>query len=513
MYNLIIVMLFFLLQVLPAQSETLTPDLVIMIDVSGSMKHNDPEGERGKALQLLLNLVPMGSAVTLIAFATHPHELSHQEALTEAGRQQALAQQGKIDNHGQWTDIDAALNAGFSRLTSTKEGRRKHLILLTDGFVELGHGSAADQSSRQQIWTKEQARAQQMGIHIHAIDLGGQADDALLRHLSLGTGGRFVRAHDKELSKIFLQILDVAAPQQRIPFKGKTFSSDAGVRELTLLDFRSHTPPGVSIPALELLTPSQQHLTAQDHPATVRWVHAAQYDIVTVSRPEAGVWQMSDDPGPDSRVTILSDLNLEVKGVPTNAAPDTAVHLTIDLLNKGRLIVDPDFLMLTSLYSVSGKVGELWPDPLKIYDGPVQGSVMAPDDGIFHQELQGYHQPGDYVVRVLLKGSTFTREFDQLMHVTGHPSELPPPVVHKDRTVHQVPAKAVHGGPAWWLLVLIGLLIIIIFGALGFLGFIAIHKMRLRNVQLKKDQAQANASDPALTTDNRQKQTGKGQKK
>jgi hypothetical protein len=52
-----------------AETGNPSPELQILIDVSGSMKHNDPKNLRIPALKLLVNLLPDGTNVGIWLFA------------------------------------------------------------------------------------------------------------------------------------------------------------------------------------------------------------------------------------------------------------------------------------------------------------------------------------------------------------------------------------------------------------------------------------------------------------
>ncbi|NNM52466.1 MAG: VWA domain-containing protein, partial [Pseudomonadales bacterium] len=437
------------------------------------MHKNDPHNERSQALRLLLNLLPAGSRFTLWTFADRPELIDHGAAMDSVQRSQALGVLSRIDAHGAWTDIHAAMQAALHDLAQDP-GQNRHIILLTDGFVELGQGASTDKASREQVWTPDLQQAVAVHVHIHSVALGGDADTALLRHLSLGSNGRFVQAQGQALTTAFLQIFDVAAPSQRVPIEGHSFGVDAGVRDMTLLAFRP-----VNGQTMQLMPPDHQSWTASQHPATVRWVHADQYDIVSVEKPLAGTWQLAADMGPDSRVSILSDMSLDVQGVPTNVSPNTPLTLTMELHNRNKVVTDPDFLMLTTLSVEAGKVGDLWRKTV-VYDGPEQGSVMVPSDGKFAINLPGYADPGDYAVRVRLVSATFSREFDQLMHVTGHVADLPKAVVKRMVAKESVAAKPKKASHHIWLWIVGGIFGALLLGGLGFFGYVFWRKRKLR---------------------------------
>ena len=449
--------------------------LVVLIDVSGSMRHNDPTQARQHALGLLLRLLPAGSELSLLTFAAHPHSLWSSSNWQSAQLAQVLPRLTAIDEHGAWTDIDAALRQGLQTLAS-EPGGRQHLILLTDGFVELGHGSAADAVSRAQIWNEDLAQARRQGVHLHTLALGGEADLPLLRHLALGSDGRFVSAQVRQLTPALLDIFDAAAPAQRLPVQGRAFQVDASIHAMTLLLL------GGSQERLpRLLTPQGEAWTPQKHPASLSWTRTPDYELIEVKNPMAGIWHLDADLGPRSRLSVLSDLTLQVHGVPMNAAGEQPVDLDISLNDTHGTVVDPALLGRCVLTRHSGLRGQLLDQDL-LYDGPQQGSVMIPDDGHFQSQLPGWRHGGDHIVRITLQCAGFSREFDQLVHVTAHREDLPPPA---SAAVQPVPRTPPHARPAQHLLR--SILIAVLAGALLLLvlamAYIAWHKARLNKAR------------------------------
>jgi hypothetical protein len=81
-------------------------DLRVLIDVSGSMKHNDPHNLRAPALRLLVGLVPEGSRAgvwTFGRFVNMPVKLGR---VNQTWKQMARAEAGKIHSNGLFTNIE-----------------------------------------------------------------------------------------------------------------------------------------------------------------------------------------------------------------------------------------------------------------------------------------------------------------------------------------------------------------------------------------------------------------------
>lgn len=207
-----------------AEVETSGIDILLAIDVSGSMRALDFEldGEQASRLAAVRDVVTdfvqarTGDRMGLLAFAGRPYlvsplTLDHDWLLQNLDRLEiGLVEDG--------TAIGSALAAGTNRLRS-REAKSRILILLTDGMNNAGKISPT--------LAAEAARA--MGLKVYTI-LAGQGgevpipatdrfgrerivrarvdvDEETLARVAEVTGGRFFRATDTDsLSQIYGEI-------------------------------------------------------------------------------------------------------------------------------------------------------------------------------------------------------------------------------------------------------------------------------------------------------------------
>lgn len=452
------------------------PEVALLVDVSGSMKANDPQNLRKPAVELLTRLLPEGTHLNSWRFAETVEPLSRDLEISAASRAEAESAVQKIDSHGRLTDIETALQTALSLWKGHQGKAGRHLILLTDGFVDLGPDPEKNSASRNNILEQLLPVARAAGVHIHTVGLTGAADRELLRKLSLGTEGRYIEASGPEsLQKAFLAIFDTAVPAERLPIEGNRFKVDDKVKEFTLLAF--HPVPGEET---RLQTPGGTIISREKLPQNIRWDHSPEYDLVTVKGPEAGEWQLLATLGPDSRVTIISDLSLEVEGMPVNSAAGQKHDLRIFLNGDGKVVTQKDFLMMTTVTVEQGATGELT-ETAELYNGPRQGSVMAPDDGVFAGSVGAGFKPGTYIVRVRVDGKTFSRSREQLVTVAGDAGELPSkehPVEHEKKAAAHVEEK--HEGLPLWGIITGAVIGVLVLGGGGFFGYVAFRKWRAR---------------------------------
>ncbi len=196
-----------------------------------------------------------------------------------------------------------------------------------------------NEKSRNKVLGESLAALKQAGAEVHAIALSDGTDEVLLKQLALETGGSFAIAKTAaELQKVFYRMFERASKPDTVALTGKEFPIDASIREMTLLIFRSaDSQPTILIP------PDSPAISAQK-PRASRWRSDQGYDLITVRNPQAGTWRIVAEMDPDNRLMVVTDLKLEVGGVPAYSSPRDTHRLTAELFNRDRKISKNSFL-------------------------------------------------------------------------------------------------------------------------------------------------------------------------
>lgn len=393
-------------------------DVRLLLDISGSMKNNDPNNLRVPATRLLAQLVPAGSQAGVWVFGNQPGVLVPHQPVNDAWRQTAQQSAARISSSDQWTDIGAALEQA-SRAASQGE-LPKHLILLSDGMVDIAQDATANAAARRQVLEQTLPKLSAANFKVHTIALADQADKELLSRLAKETSGVYAQARSADdLARIFAQILQTAAPAEQLPLEGNTFLVDRTVKEFTLLVFRLPNSP-----ALELYSPDKQTYNANNYGPHMRWFQDDKYDLVTVRRPQPGEWRIKAEVDPQNRVTIVSDFNLYVKPLPGSAFLGEKLELEFAFQEKGKNITIPAF---HEIMENSARV--LFPDgKLEIY--PVGTEQLDAGSGLYRRPLDMLNQAGQHEVKVVVDGKTFRR-------LATMPITLHAPVEIKGRVAEQ----------------------------------------------------------------------------
>ncbi len=366
-------------------------EIQVLIDVSGSMKQNDPDNLRIDASRLLISLLPEAATIKLWLFAEKTAPLSETAAVTPAWRQQAMAATAKIHSRGVYTHIEdalqTALNNGF------QGSGTKHLLLLTDGFVDISKDIMQSADSRERILSEWIPKLQQRNIQVQTIALSDQADKELLEKLAFETGGWAETAQSAEqLQRVFLKMAQKVAPKDSLPLSNNRFSVDAGIKEFSVLVFKKpHTAP------TQLLTPDHKKINRQSPGSTVAWLESPAYDLITVKQPLAGEWQIEAEMDPDNQVMIITDLKLQLADLPNFISEKEALELTAHFTEQKQLISRADFLNMLTL-----QVSQDQHTPLPL-------PAVTGEPGYFRHVINDL-PVGKHLLKIVADGKTFQRE-------------------------------------------------------------------------------------------------------
>ena len=385
-----------------------SPDVRVIIDISGSMKLNDPENLRRPALDLLVRLFPEQTKAGVWTFGQWVNMLVKHDTVDEAWRQKALAAAQQINSVALYTNIPDALSKATDDIDNLDLNDDKHIILLTDGMVDISKSAQQNAAAREKILKEILPKLADAGFTIHTIALSKNADKELMERLAVETGGLTAVAHSAEdLTKIFLQAFDTAAPAEQVPLEGNGFIVDSSIEEFTALIFRKSGSDDAI-----LVSPDQQQYRHDKPTPDISWHRTDSYDLITVKSPFEGEWQLIADLEPDSRVTIVSNLSLIVNRLAASmfVGGDTEISALIE--EQGKTLKKPEILNLINM-----QVNIQRRDDGKQWQYSLSKLNPAPVDGLFSGELTMLQEAGVYDIVVRADGKTFSRERKQTVAV------------------------------------------------------------------------------------------------
>jgi len=207
-------------------------------------------------------------------------------------------------------------------------------------------------------------------------------------------------------------------------FKGKNevkllnnrFRVDHEVDEVMMLFFRKHG----SAPVV-LVKPDGSKLYPRDsNGKTVEWHADLSYDLIKLKQPMPGPWQAVGKILPDSKVLVLSDIELMADTLPDDVFQYEQIKAEARVLNSAEIITDRNFKetvkLKASLYPSSN------PDDSNFGSDIYQlgefldngrGLDEVPRDGVFTLQYDLKIGHGQWIPKYRIATELFTRELTQ----------------------------------------------------------------------------------------------------
>lgn len=331
----------------PVADESRTDaEIRILVDVSASMLRTDPDNLRRPALRLTSELLPEGTRAGVWDFADDVNAFVDVATVDQQWRDSTRSAAHWIHSMGQGTDIGAALETAaaewFAESASDSQGPR-HLVLFTDGKVNISNDADEDEAERERIMGPLVDRLREHGITVHAVGLSDEIDQELLEALSRRTGGRMaITRQADELERLFLGLFDQVAQRDTLPMEGNRFQVDDSVAELTVVAFHDGDSEGVS-----LRDPDGDTLDESMADESLRWRSEPHHDLITIDQPAAGEWELLGAEDPDNRVMIVTDLRLHTNDLPAYSISGESFAVHAHLTEGDEPITRDGFLDLT----------------------------------------------------------------------------------------------------------------------------------------------------------------------
>lgn len=389
-------------------------DIRILIDISGSMKQNDPQRLRAPALRLLAGLLPNGVHAGVWTYGQQVNMLVPLATVDAQWKARALEASKQINSAGLYTNIEEALTRA-SADWQTPDVSERHIIMLTDGLVDISKDPNVNAASRARIVGDILPRLRDAKVKIHTIALSDSADHALLRQLSAASDGWYEKADNADqLQRIFLRLFEKAAKPDTLPLKDNAVQVDASIEEMTFLVFREKEKD------VELVTPDDKTLSAAQANASVHWYHDTGYDLVTITKPQPGTWHVRGTQDSDNRVMVVTNLKVRATSLPNNLYIDDAPYYFAQLTQQGTVIRQQEFLDLVKL-GLELREGQANPITAELHDDGKAPDVSA-HDGTFSYRLPTPLKEGRIELSLHVDGKTFQREQRQVFNVYAQPA-------------------------------------------------------------------------------------------
>ena len=405
------------------KKQPIVDELQILIDVSGSMKHNDPYNLRIPAVKLLVNLLPNGTKAGIWLFAENTKVLVETGVVNDQWKKKALSRVRKIHSAGLFTNIEDAIQNSAKEWFASSEQQNRNLILLTDGMVDISKDIMQSAESRERVMVDQIPLLQQAGVKVQAIALSSHADEDLLNKLAFNTNGWSETAESADqLQKVFFKMFKKAVPQDTVPIKGNMFTIDKAINEFSVLIFKD-----LGALDTQLIAPDNSKIDGSVKNKNVAWLNEKNYDLITIKKPKAGNWKIFAKMDPDNQVMIVTDLKLQVDDFPSHISEKESLELMAYFTDQQQLISRDDFLSLIDI-SIEKT------DPLgakKVWEM----NPVSDKQGLFSQTIGATFAKGKHSIKIIANGKTFQRESVHTIEVIESPIVIETTVNNEQRTV------------------------------------------------------------------------------
>ncbi len=379
-----------------ALSSMAASDLRVLIDVSGSMKANDPASLRRPAAELIARLLPAESRAGVWLFGTDTRALVNYGNVDDGWRNSTLSQARSITSADQFTDIENALMMGLAPPTSAQ--RDCHVILVTDGLIDLQAGAGAIRESRARVESQLTRQAKVQGCRIHTLGLSSNADIALLSRLAQATGGLSASLSGAaELIPVLINALEIALPNNQLPVNDGRFIVDDSVQQQTVIALKGDGDN----PPLVLQSPSGQIITPDSDIPGIEYEDTEGYQLYQITAPELGEWKVLGNQA--DRVFVESQLELGLLDFPSTVERGQPINLAAQIVRNGETLAANDDLSISA---------RLLKDDVVMHE-----LTLTPDaKGHFHVRLPELDE-GEYTVAIEASTGQVQRQIERSLRV------------------------------------------------------------------------------------------------
>ena len=399
-------------------------DVRVVIDVSGSMKKNDPQNLRSPAIRMLVGLMPHKAKSGIWTFGKYVNMQVKHGAVNSDWKKLAMLESKKIHSRGLFTNIEDALKKTSRGWEKPNRKEQRHLILLTDGMVDVSKDPQQNAASQKRILNNIVPALKNAGVKIHTIALSSNADKKLMSALSGITDGWHEAVDNAEdLQRAFLHVFEKSTNVDTVPLDNNNFSIDKSIKDMTILVFRK---PDAS--ETQLVTPGKKKWSNKSHPKNVTWHHDTGYDLISSKNPEVGKWMINAAIDPDNRVMVVTNLKLVTGDFPNNIMYGDTLTLTAKLIQEGKTVTQERLLKLVKFNVYKHTIAETSHDSDVKSQSPMVDDGSASDrlarDGVYTVAFNTDQTSGDVTLSLQAKSPAFEREIQHIIKIHDTPADL-----------------------------------------------------------------------------------------
>ncbi len=345
---MILVFLVFVLASFPAQASDKNGQkaVVFLLDVSGSMKTNDPNRYAIDSIAQLIYTLPTNYDV---GFAAYSSELSALQGFLGNSQRSRIMEAAQAVEYSGYSNPGAGLNEAVMMLKNSN-AEEKDIILLSDGEILMEDEETTSQS--EEIYQKAVLEAAENKIRIHVIGLGEEMED---------TGNSIFQAAKKTGGGVYYspQALDIqgsidSITEEELHIKQTTAAIvDVGDETENVkidMPFAHAGTVRVLLTSGSPIGSLKTNFTAEN----ARQIGGERYSLIEVNNPKGDQLDMSFEGTPESqvRITLIPEYHVLAKA-------DVSYKDSVPK-EEGALFYDREAEVTYSFYDAENESLRLW---------------------------------------------------------------------------------------------------------------------------------------------------------
>ncbi len=209
--------------------------------------------------------------------------------------------------------------------------------------------------------------------------------------------------HTEVLEQEFINFLERFSNLDYIPLHETLMKIDSSINEVTLVLFKNKQENHI-----EIIPPLETPFSKSNAPDYVKWLQTQTFDLINISKPSKGTWQVFTDNHHNNRIIIDSTLQLEANKFDSLLPARSFQSLNISLIQNKQRVINPEVMDYVAV-----KVTQL-KNNLEHYawfpaDNGKNGDTKA-KDGLFSIPLKETLEDGEYTFLIDLDGKKFQRQ-------------------------------------------------------------------------------------------------------
>lgn len=393
-------------------------DVVFVLDHSSSMASADPNHIAPDAFNLFVDLVDDSCGA---GYVVYNHKIVDSSDVVSFENKNSIdSMKKKISTLGNNPEGDTDIALGITKAKDIfekrekEEGRKRAVILLSDGNTDLPSGPRTVEESRKEMdETLKALAADEIPVYSIGLNYNGTLDKNECSKIAESTNGKAFEAKNSDeltsiLSDIFADIYNIKGTKLEIVDGNVSFKvNNNSVFYLNIIIESKFTLQQLN-PVLTM--PDGSNLPLDDE--SVKVTSAGSYTLVKLMYPKAGDWNMHlDNATKDNcKITQLDFYSVVVKqSVSGNIKPGEKLAVSATL-NDGRdVITDYDLLATLSMKAY-----------VKEKNAP-EAAIMTLEKGkrgVYTGVMQ-INNPGEYTIYTIAKNDRFEKRSDSVVITVG----------------------------------------------------------------------------------------------